>query len=208
MNRSNAGKRPSISESSEHPGSTEALRRTLTRVDEGDPAAADELFPVVYDELRRLAASKMKRERAGHTLRSTALVHEVYARISGQVDADIKSRTHFVALASLAMQRVLTDHARAHKAEKRGGGRAREVLYDDQVADEGAVDTDVLVAISECVERLSEVDERKAAVVRLRMLGGLSLPEVSDVLGIAPSTASADWKAAKEWIAAELDLEL
>ena len=200
--------RPSISESSEHPESSEHLQRTLTRVDGGDPAAADELFPVVYDELRRLAASKMKHERAGHTLRSTALVHEVYAKISGQADANIKSPTHFVALASLAMQRVLTDHARAHKAEKRGGGRAREALYDDQVAAEDAVDLDVLVAISECLERLSEIDERKAAVVRLRMLGGLSLPEVSDVLGIAPSTASADWKAAKEWIAAELGLEL
>ena len=177
-------------------------------MDGGDPAAADELFPVVYDELRRLAASKMKRERVGHTLRSTALVHEVYAKISGQHDAEIKSPTHFVALASLAMQRVLTDHARAHKAEKRGGGRAREVLYDEHAAEDGSVDTDVLVAISESVERLSEVDERKAAVVRLRMLGGLSLPEVSEVLGIAPSTASADWKAAKDWIAEELGLDL
>ena len=208
MSGSDPGKGLHISESSEPQASNEQLRRTLTLVDQGDAAAADALFPVVYDELRRLAASKMKRERAGHTLRSTALVHEVYAKISGQQDANIKSPTHFVALASLAMQRVLTDHARAYKAEKRGGGRTREVLYDDQAVDEGAVDTDVLVAISESVERLAEVDERKAAVVRLRMLGGLSLPEVSTVLGIAPSTASADWKAAKDWIAEELGLDL
>lgn len=208
MSGSDPGKGLLISESNEHQASSEQLRRTLTLVDQGDAAAADELFPVVYDELRRLAASKMKRERIDHTLRSTALVHEVYAKISGQNDANIKSRTHFVALASLAMQRVLTDHARAHKAEKRGGGRAREALYDEQAVDEGAMDTDVLVAISESVERLSEVDERKAAVVRLRMLGGLSLPEVSTVLGIAPSTASADWKAAKDWIAEELGLDI
>ena len=185
------------------------MKETLTRLENGDSGAADELFPVVYDELRRLAGSRMKRERVNHTLRPTALVHEAYAKISGQVDAEVKSKTHFVAIASLAMQRILTDHARGFKAEKRGGGRRREMLHEDNAReDDQAVDSTVLAAIAESVERLAEVDERKATVVRLRMLGGLSVPEVAEVLGVANSTVSADWKAAKDWIAQELDLEL
>ena len=185
------------------------MKETLTRLENGDSGAADELFPVVYDELRRLAGSRMKRERVNHTLRPTALVHEAYAKISGQADAEVKSKTHFVAIASLAMQRILTDHARGFKAEKRGGGRRREMLHEDNAReDDQAVDSTVLAAIAESVERLAEVDERKATVVRLRMLGGLSVPEVAEVLGVANSTVSADWKAAKDWIAQELDLEL
>lgn len=185
------------------------LSETLTRLERGDSAAADELFPLVYDELRNLAGARMRRERVNHTLRPTALVHEVYARISGQSDADIRSKTHFVAIASLAMQRVLTDHARANNAAKRGGGANRELLHEDRVGEaEDDGDADVLSAIAESVERLGEVDERKAVVVRLRMLGGLSIPEVAEVLGVAPSTVSADWKAAKDWIADELGLEL
>ena len=185
------------------------MKETLTRLENGDSGAADELFPVVYEELRRLAGSRMKRERVNHTLRPTALVHEVYAKISGQADAEVKSKTHFVAIASLAMQRILTDHARGIKAEKRGGGRQREMLHEGNASeDDQAVDSTVLTAIAESVERLAEVDERKATVVRLRMLGGLSVPEVAEVLGVANSTVSADWKAAKDWIAQELDLEL
>ncbi|MDG2031603.1 MAG: ECF-type sigma factor [Phycisphaerales bacterium] len=185
------------------------IRNTLTRLEKGDSAAADEMFPIVYDELRRLAGSRMKRERINHTLRPTALVNEAYAKISGQADASVKSKTHFVAIASLAMQRILTDHARSHKAEKRGGGRKRDQLHENnQVKDEGAVDQTVLEEIAQSVERLAQVDERKATVVRLRMLGGMSVPEVAEVLGIASSTVSSDWKVAKDWIAQELGLEL
>lgn len=186
----------------------ERIRETLARVADGSAEAADELFPIVYDELRKLAASRMRRERVNHTLRPTALVHEVYAKISGQTDAEVKSKTHFIALASLAMQRILADHARAHGAHKRGGDRIREALHDDQAASDEAVDESVLEAIAESVERLAEVDERKATVVRLRILGGLSIPAVAEVMGVAPSTISSDWKAAKEWIAQELGLEL
>ena len=125
------------------------MKETLTRLENGDSGAADELFPVVYDVLRRLAGSRMKRERVNHTLRPTALVHEAYAKISGQVDAEVKSKTHFVAIASLAMQRILTDHARGFKAEKRGGGRRREMLHEDNAReDDQAVDSAVLAAIA------------------------------------------------------------
>jgi RNA polymerase sigma factor (TIGR02999 family) len=185
------------------------MRNTLTRLENGDSSAADEMFPIVYDELRMLAGSRMKRERINHTLRPTALVNEAYAKISGQADASVKSKTHFVAIASLAMQRILVDHARRHKAEKREGSRKREQLHEaNQINDEGAVDQAVLEEIAQSVERLAQVDERKATVVRLRMLGGMSVPEVAEVLGIASSTVSSDWKIAKDWIAQELGLEL
>ena len=198
-----------MTDSEPTPEKTADIRNTLTRLENGDSGAADEMFPIVYDELRRLAGSRMKRERINHTLRPTALVNEAYAKISGQADASVKSKTHFVAIASLAMQRILTDHARSHKAEKRGGSRKREQLHENnQINDEGAVDQTVLEEIAQSVERLAEVDERKATVVRLRMLGGMSVPEVAEVLGIASSTVSADWKVAKDWIAQELGLEL
>lgn len=180
----------------------------LTRYGEGDQNAAEELFPVLYDELRKIAASRMRRERAGHTLRPTALVHEAWARLIGQDDAMVRSKTHFIAIASMAMGRVLADHGRARGAVKRGGDRSREVLFDDQAMPKNEADPDVLAAIAESVERLAEVDERKAAVVQLRILGGLPIPLVAELLGVAPSTVSADWKAAKEWIAQELDLDL
>jgi RNA polymerase sigma factor (TIGR02999 family) len=184
------------------------LKETLTRLEAGDRSAADRLFPLVYDELRNLASSRMRRERISHTLRPTALVHEVYAKIAGQHEAEVKSKTHFIAIASVAMQRILIDHARVRGAEKRGGDRIREALNDEQGSTEDSIDNGVLEAIAESVERLSEVDERKAAVVRLRILGGLSVPAVAEVLGVAPSTVSADWKSAKDWIAQELGLKL
>lgn len=191
------------------PSNAAAMKDTLARLQKGDSEAADEIFPIVYEELRRIAGSRMKRERLNHTLRPTALVHEAYVKISGQADARVKSNTHFVAIASLAMQRILTDHARGFKAEKRGGNRKREIQHEgNSQENESPIDYSVLEEIAKSVERLAEVDERKATVVRLRMLGGLSIPEVAEVLGVATSTVSADWKGAKGWISQELDLEL
>lgn len=187
---------------------TQQIRATLAAASDGDLAAAEVLFPLVYDELRNLANARMRRERGGHTLRPTALVNEVYLKISDQKDANIRSKSHFVAIASIAMQRILADHARARGAYKRGGDRAREALHGDEQLPEEGVDHDVLEAIAASVERLAEIDERKATVVRLRIMGGLPIPEVSEILGVAPSTVSADWKAAKEWIANELGLDL
>ena len=187
---------------------SQQIRETLADASESDIAAAEVLFPLVYDELRNLAGARMRHERGNHTLRPTALVNEVYLKIADQKDANIRSKSHFVAIASIAMQRILADHARARGAYKRGGDRAREALHDDELKTEDEIDNEVLEAIAASVERLAEVDQRKATVVRLRVMGGLPIPEVSEILGVAPSTVSADWKAAKAWIAEELGLEL
>lgn len=190
-----------------HPD-TDQIRATLARTTKQDIAAAEFLFPIVYDELRNLAAARMRGERRNHTLRPTALVNEAYLKLAGQSEAKIQSKSHFVAIASIAMQRVLADHARARGARKRGGDRVREVLNDDAPGLEQEVDNEVLEAIATSIDRLAEVDQRKATVIRLRIMGGMSIPEVSEILGIAPSTVSADWKGAKDWIADELDLKL
>jgi RNA polymerase sigma factor (TIGR02999 family) len=191
----------------EHPD-TAQIRATLARTTKQDVAAAEFLFPIVYDELRNLAAARMQGERRNHTLRPTALVNEAYLKLADQSEAKIQSKSHFVAIASIAMQRILADHARAKGARKRGGDRVREALNDDAPGPEQEIDNEVLEAIAMSIERLAEVDLRKATVIRLRILGGMSIPEVSEVLGVAPSTVSADWKGAKDWIADELNLEI
>jgi RNA polymerase sigma factor (TIGR02999 family) len=181
------------------------FQETLSRAADGDDKAAAEVYPVIYDELRRIAGARMKHERQGHTLQPTALVNEAFMRVVGQEDADISSRTHFVAVASMAMQRILIDHARARGTRKRGGDRERRELHEDMPGqEEGGLEA--LSMLAEAVERLSEVDERKATVVRLRMLGGLSVKEVASVLNIARSTVDADWAAAKDWLEERLGL--
>lgn len=182
------------------------VRETLSRVVEGDDHAADELYPVIYDELRRIAGNRMRSERYGHTLDPTALVNEAFLKVVGQEDADINSKTHFVAIASIAMQRILVDHARAKGTRKRGGDRDRKQLHEN-IAQEALEDEEALGALAEAVEKLHAIDERKATVVRLRMLGGLSVREVAAVLNIARSTVDADWAAAKDWLKEELGLE-
>ena len=180
---------------------------TLARAADGDENAANELYPVVYDELRRIANVRLRGERFGHTLDPTALVNEAFIRVIGQPDANINSKSHFVAIASLAMQRILVDHARAKGARKRGGDRGRQQLHEDMPA-EAIENEQALFALAEAVEKLTAIDERKATVVRLRMLGGLSVREVAAVLGVARSTIDADWAAAKDWLKEELGLEV
>lgn len=179
----------------------------LTRVANGDEAAAEDLFPMVYDQLRRIASARMRGERSGHTLDPTALVNEAYMKIVGQRDANVQSKTHFVALASIAMQRILIDHARSKSTRKRGGDLARKEMHADIPGEDIRTD-EALGALAEAVEKLSQVDQRKAAIVRLRMLGGLSVRECAAVLNVARSTVDADWATAKSWLAEELGLDL
>lgn len=176
--------------------------RLLADLSAGKRSAADELLPLVYDELRAIAAGYFRRERDDHTLQPTALVHEAYLRLVQQEKSDWKNRAHFFAVAARAMRNVLVNHALARKAEKRGGGRAT-IQIDTDTAPTHIREVDPL-DLDDAVKRLHDLDQRKARVVELRFFGGLSADEVSHVLEVSLSTVEADWRLAKAWLSKEL----
>jgi RNA polymerase sigma factor (TIGR02999 family) len=174
----------------------------LSAATSGDRDAAAELLPIVYAELRRRAASLMRRERPNHTLQATALVHEAFLQLIGQDRTDWQGRAHFFAVASQLMRRILVDHARARLRDKRGGDVVRVSL------DEGhglsiQKDADVL-ALDDALERLAELDPRQAEIVSMRFFGGLSVEEVAAVLGVSMRTVEGEWTLIKAWIRREL----
>ena len=168
----------------------------------GDQRAPERLMPFVYDELRRLARAFLARERGGHTLQPTALVHEAYVRLVDQTRVDWQNRAHFYAIASRMMRRVLIDHARAHVTDKRGGAAVHLSLEDVQVSVEERAAS--LVALDEALARLALVDERKSRVVEMRFFGGMSDEEIAEVLGVTTRTVLRDWKKARLWLYREL----
>lgn len=170
--------------------------RLLIRWNQGDRNALDELLPVVYDELRRLARGYLHRERSEHTLQSTALVHEAYLRLVDQ-NTDWQSRAHFFGVAAQMMRRILVDHARARNAAKRGDGL--KVTLDEGMALAEARSLDVL-ALDKALESLSAIDPQQGKVVELRFFAGLSIEETAEVLGISPATVKRDWSMAKAWL--------
>ena len=181
--------------------------KLLERAKTGDPKAVAELMPLVYDELRRLAASYIRRERRGQTLQATALVNEAYVRLIGEKAQNWQNRTHFLAIAALSMRQILVQRARARKAAKRGGDPER-ITLDEQLLPAGAaagaraVD---LVALDAALEKLAALDARQAKVVELRYFGGLSVEETAAALDISPATVKRDWTIARAWLKRELD---
>jgi RNA polymerase sigma factor (TIGR02999 family) len=169
----------------------------------GDREALDQLLPVVYTELHKQAARYLRKERVGHTLQPTALVHEAYLRLIGQTEVDWQNRAHFFGIAAQLMRRILVDHARDRHAEKRGGPGAVRVTLDELVvATEGSgVD---LLALDEALTRLSAMDGRQARVVELRFFSGLNVEETAEVMDISPSTVKLDWRMAKAWLRQEM----
>jgi RNA polymerase sigma factor (TIGR02999 family) len=165
----------------------------------GDRQAANDLLPLVYDELRKLATAKMASETPGHTLNATALVHEAYLRLVG--DQRFDGRGHFFAAAAEAMRRILVDHARARSAAKRGGGR--RVAVDVDRLSGSNPDDDVLL-VHDALERLAAVEPKVATLLTLRYFGGRTLREAAEDMGIAPRTADAWWAYARAWLAADL----
>lgn len=176
----------------------ELLRRWNT----GDSSARDILIEQFYDELRILARRALSRERQDHTLQATALVHELYVRLFGQSDIEIKDRGHFFALAATVMRRILVDHARARLAERRGGGAAKTTLRDFSAATHP--DTDI-IAIDQALHRLEDVDARKARVVELKFFVGLTESEIAEALGVGRATVERDWSFAKSWLQLQLE---
>jgi RNA polymerase sigma factor (TIGR02999 family) len=173
---------------------------------QGDRQAAARLLPLVYDQLRRVAARFLDAERAGHTLQPTALVHEAYLKLIDQSRADWQGRTHFIAVAAEAMRRILVDHARARLAQKRGGGAHQRVTLHDALSIVVAPEIDVL-ALDAALTRLASLNERHARIVELRFFGGLTVPEVAASLGIAPTTVEKSWAVSRAWLRAELSKE-
>jgi len=179
------------------------VTRILSVVEEGDPSAAEQLLPLIYDELRRLAAAKLARERPGQTLQPTALVHEAYIRL---VDAEKvqhwNSRGHFFAAAAEAMRRILVDNALRKGRPKHGGDRQR-VDVDAHPTLTHSADDEVL-ALNEAMARLSEVDKTSAEVVKLKYFAGLAIPQIAELLGISTRTADRRWAYARAWLHREL----
>jgi len=175
----------------------------------GSRAALDALFPLVYDDLRRRAHHYLGGEREGHTLSTTALVHETYIKLLDIDRIEIQDRAHFLALAATAMRRVLVEYARRHNAAKRGGGQAVEAILPESPALPDLVAlsaerADQMLELDDAIARLSAHDERLGRVIELRFFGGLTVEETAQALDLAPSTVKLDWQKAKAWLYREL----
>jgi RNA polymerase sigma factor (TIGR02999 family) len=182
--------------------SPQSVTQLLLQWRQGDPAALDQLMPIVYDELRRLARHYISRERTGHTMQTTDLVHEAYLKLIDHTRMQWQDRTHFMAVAAQAMRRILVDHARARHRAKRGGDQLRVTL--SQVADIACGQASDLIRLDEALTRLAAIDLRKSRIVELRYFGGLSVEETAEVLDISRTTLMRDWQTAKMWLMREM----
>ncbi len=179
------------------------LTSELAAAAAGDAAAADRLFPQVYEELRVLAHKHMAAERPGHTLEATGVVHEAYLRLIDQTQARWHDRNHFFAVAATMIRRILVDHARARQAAKRGGDRESLTLHED-LNWSGAEQIDV-IDLDDALRRLEELDERQARAVELRFFAGLTIAEAATVLGVSTTTVESDWTVARAWLRRALE---
>ncbi len=179
------------------------VTRLLSAIEHGETGASEQLLPFVYDELRKLAAARLAKEKPGQTLQATALVHEAYLRLVGaEVNQRWDSRGHFFAAAAEAMRRILVDQARRKQGPKAGGHLQRVELEQAEAAVGGA-NLDIL-ALNEALEKLTAIDPRKAELVKLRYFAGLTIDQTAKALGVAPSTVDLDWAYAKSWLYAEM----
>ena len=173
----------------------------------GDRTALDTLIPIVYRELHEQARRALRRERVGHTLQPTALVHEAFLRLVGQGHAQWESRTQFFAVAARVMRRVLVDHARTRRSAKRGGGGAHHITLSEAspTQERAEVDAVDVIALDEALARLTTLDPAKGRLVELRYFAGLSVDETAEALGVSPSTIDREWAVAKRWLRRELE---
>ena len=178
--------------------SPQDVTRLLVRLTDGDRAVLDDLLPLIYGELRRLAGGYLRRERQGHTLEPTALVHEAYLRMVDQTQVRWQNRAHFFGVAAQMMRRILVDYARTHNAEKRGGDL--QLLSLDENIDVSGTRAAELVALDEALNRLAAIDGQKSRIVELRFFGGLSVEETAEVLGVSAPTIKRQWRMAKAWL--------
>lgn len=178
------------------------VTRILNAAQAGDPKATEELLPLVYDELRRLAGYKMSGEAAGHTLQATALVHEAWLRLVGSNQPGWDNRAHFFAAAAEAMRRILVEHARRKLSQKRGGGAAHDELDESSIV--MTAPPDELLAVNEALDKLSKEDPSAAELVKLRYFVGMTMDEAASAMGLAKRTAEGIWTYAKAWLGREI----
>lgn len=181
---------------------SEGVTQLLLKWSKGDKSASEELIPLVYDELRRVAQNYLSRERPDHTLQATALVHEAYLRLVDQTNVDWQDRAHFFALASQMMRHILVDYARRHRAEKRGGLAQRLTLA--EAVSFPAQDEFDLVALDEALIKLAKLDPEQSRIVEMRFFGGLTIEETATALDVSVATVNREWRIAKAWLLREL----
>jgi RNA polymerase sigma factor (TIGR02999 family) len=178
------------------------VTQLLNKAQAGDKFALDELLPLVYNELRRIAGNQLRNERGDHTLQATALVHEAYLRLIEQREVNWNNRLHFFSIAAEMMRRILVNYAVQRNAQKRGDGAAK-ISLEDADSFESKPDFD-LIALDEALKNLAKLDELQARVVELRFFGGLTIEETAEVLNISDSTVKREWRMAKSWLKAKL----
>lgn len=179
------------------------ITRLLQAFQDGEPNAGDQLLPLVYEELRRFAAAQMAREKPGHTLQPTALVHEAWLRLADQSQVSWQNRAHFFGIAAQMMRRVLVDHARRHQADKRGA--EFNLIALDEHIDAAAEPSFDLIALDDALRTLAALDPQKSRLVELRYFGGLSVEETAEVLGVSEPTVKRQWRTAKAWLYGEIN---
>jgi len=184
-------------------GQPESVTKLLLNWNAGDHAALNQLMPLVYDELRKLASSYLRRERVDHTLQPTALVNEAYLRLIDQTNVQWQNRAQFFGIAANLMRQILVDHARQHNAEKRGGADRHRLslTHADLKPEQPEID---LLALNEALEELARLDTKQARIVELKFFGGLTIEETAEVMGISHATIERDWKMARAWLRREL----
>jgi RNA polymerase sigma factor (TIGR02999 family) len=180
------------------------VTRILAAIEQGDVRAVDELFPLVYQELRQLAAQRMSKEAPGQTLQATALVHEAYLRLVGGEEQHWSNRRHFFSAAAEAMRRILIENARRKKSLRRGGGLKRVDIDKAVVAKDNDISPDDLIALDEALEKLSDEDKVSAELIKLRFFAGLTIEQAANILGIPRRTADRNWAYARAWLYREI----
>ena len=183
--------------------SSQQLTQMLIQLSEGNAQMVDDILPLIYDELRRLAGNYLRRERSDHTLQPTALVHEAYIKLIDQTQVKWQNRAHFFGIAANIMRRILVDYARQHKAEKRGGA-AEKMPLEEEILIVSERKSAELLALDEALENLAKIDSQKSKIVELRYFGGLSVEETAEVLGVSEITVKRHWRMAKAWLYGQL----
>ena len=184
-------------------GSAPDVTQLLANWSKGDQAALEQLMPLVYGELRRLAGAYLRRERSNHTLQSTALVHEAFMRLVQQQDVQWRNRAHFYAIAAQMIRRILVDYARSQHAEKRGSGAIKLALDEAMAVPQTGADIDLL-GLNDALDRLAELDERQGKIVELRFFAGLSIEETAEVMHLSPASIKREWQTARAWLFREM----
>ncbi|MBK9164786.1 MAG: sigma-70 family RNA polymerase sigma factor [Acidobacteria bacterium] len=188
-----------------HQGSSQQISVLLSEWGDGDTAALEQLMPLVYDELRKMARHHMRRQPVGHTFQTTDLIHEAYLKLANREGAGWQNRAHFFAVASTAMRHILVDYARSKQSQKRGGWQERVTLNDDFAAAEEQAKE--ILALDDALQQLAKLDDRKSRIVEMKYFAGITNDQIAEVLKVSPETVKRDWRFARTWLLRELGVQ-